>query len=454
MPQCEQSHAPFIIRKLDPVQMANIDIEDFKNVRQHFTTDEWIDLILRSTGMEPNKFDKREKWLHLARLIPLVENNYNYCELGPRSTGKSHIYNEISPNSILISGGQTTVANLFYNMATKQVGLVGMWDCVAFDEVAGIRFKDHDGVQIMKDYMASGSFSRGKENKNASASMVFVGNVNQSIDVLLSTSSLFDPFPTEMSQDTAFLDRFHCYLPGWEIPKYRPDFFTNDYGLISDYLAEILRELRKISYADAYQPFFRFGNQLNQRDTIAVTKTISGLVKLIYPDGNFNKIEIEEIMRFALESRRRIKEQLKKIGGMEFFDVNFSYIDNETFKEEFVSVPEQGGSSMIPEGPGKPGHLYSASVNNTGKIGLYKLETQISAGSGKFDRTGIGSLSPAKETMDSAFKYLIANSKSISNSICAKTNDLSSVPSELMGAFSILFYSSAEDAVFKALGVE
>lgn len=419
----DKQGVPFIIRKLTPVQMPGIDIDELKEARKQFTDEEWIDVVLRSTGMEPDRLTHREKWLHLARLIPLVENNYNFCELGPRGTGKSHIYKEISPNSILVSGGQTTVANLFYNMASKQVGLVGMWDCVAFDEVAGISFKDKDGVQIMKDYMASGSFARGKEEKNASASFAFVGNINQSVDVLLKTSHLFEPFPEAMGTDTAFLDRMHCYLPGWEIPKYKPNFFTDDYGFITDYFSEIMRELRKISYADAYDKYFRLGNQLNQRDTIAVKRTVSGMVKLIHPDGDYTKENIEEILRFALEMRRRVKEQLKKIGGMEFYDVNFSYIDIETFDEEYVPVPEQGGGSLIPEGIGKPGHIYHVARGKSGMLGVYKLETQMIAGSGKFERTGLGSNSEAKEAVDTAYKYLRANSKSISGNISTTTKD-------------------------------
>lgn len=263
---------PITIRKLTPIQMPHIELDELKQGRKAFTKDEWMDVLLRSIGMEPDEFTEREKWLLITRMIALVENNFNFCELGPRSTGKSHLYKEISPNSILVSGGQTTVANLFYNMSRKTVGLVGLWDCVAFDEVAGIRFKDKDGVQIMKDYMASGSFARGKEEKAASASMVFIGNINQSVDVLLKTSSLFDPFPPEMGKDTAFLDRIHCYLPGWEVPKFRPQHFTNDYGFITDYLAEFIRELRKEQYGDALDKYFRLGKNLNQRDTIAVRK--------------------------------------------------------------------------------------------------------------------------------------------------------------------------------------
>lgn len=421
--EADKHRSPFMIRKLTPIQMPSLDFEEVKAARAKFTDDEWIDVVLRSVGMEPVQFNKREKWLHLARLIPLVENNYNFVELGPRGTGKSHVYKEISPNSILVSGGQTTVANLFYNMGTKQVGLVGMWDCVAFDEVAGIKFKDHDGVQIMKDYMASGSFARGKEEKNAYASMIFVGNINQSVDVILKTSHLFEPFPEAMGNDTAFLDRIHCYIPGWEIPKYRPEFFTNDYGFITDYFSEIMRELRKISYADAYTHYFKLGNNLNQRDVIAVKKTVSGLVKLIHPDGRYNRENVEEILRFALEMRRRVKEQQKKIGGMEFYDVNFSYIDNDTFSEEYVPVPEQGGSKLIPEGMSKPGHVYTVGHSKFGMLGVYKLEMQMTAGNGKFEKTGLGTDREAKEAVDTAYRYLKANARGISGSISMTTKD-------------------------------
>ena len=421
--EADKHRTPFMIHKLTPIQMPSLDFDEVKAARARFTDDEWIDVVLRSVGMEPVQFNKREKWLHLARLIPLVENNYNLVELGPRGTGKSHVYKEISPNSILVSGGQTTVANLFYNMGTKQVGLVGMWDCVAFDEVAGIKFKDQDGVQIMKDYMASGSFARGKEEKNAYASMVFVGNINQSVDAILKTSHLFEPFPEAMGNDTAFLDRIHCYIPGWEIPKYRPEFFTNDYGFITDYFSEIMRELRKISYADAYTHYFKLGNNLNQRDVIAVKKTVSGLVKLIHPDGEFDRDSVEEILRFALEMRRRVKEQQKKIGGMEFYDVNFSYIDNDTFSEEYVPVPEQGGSKLIPEGMSKPGHVYTVGHSKSGMLGVYKLEMQMTAGNGKFEKTGIGTDRDAKEAVDTAYRYLKANARAISGSISMNTKD-------------------------------
>ena len=530
----QKNLTPISIRKLTPIQRPHIDIDELKRGHKAFTKDEWLDILLRSIGMEPDEFTEREKWLLLTRMIPLVENNFNLCELGPRSTGKSHLYKEISPNSILISGGQTTVANLFYNMGRKTVGLVGLWDCVAFDEVAGIKFKDKDGIQIMKDYMASGSFARGKEEKAASASMVFVGNINQSVDVLLKTSSLFDPFPPEMGTDTAFLDRLHCYIPGWEIPKFRPEHFTNDYGFITDYLAEFIRVLRKEQYGDALDKYFRLGKNLNQRDTIAVRKIVGGYVKLLYPDGEFTKEQLEEILVFALEMRRRVKEQLKKLGGMEFYDVNFSYIDLDTFEEKFVSVPEQGGGKLIPDGMCNPGQIYTVSRGKSGMIGVFRLESQMLPGSGKFERTGLGSDRDCKESTNTAFHFLKANGKRISGGISTASKDyiinyqdlqgigmtgklalptlialcsialgrptvstlavlgeisisgtilkvdelanslqvcldsgakkvllpitsaadLGTVPPELVGSFNLIFYSSAEDAVFKALGVE
>ena len=530
----DRNGTPISIRKLTPIQMPHVDIEELKQGRKAFTQDEWMDVLLRSIGMEPDTLTYREKWLLLIRMIPLVENNFNLCELGPRSTGKSHLYKEISPNSILVSGGQTTVANLFYNMGRKTVGLVGLWDCVAFDEVAGIRFKDKDGIQIMKDYMASGSFARGKEEKAASASMVFVGNINQSVDVLLKTSSLFDPFPPEMGTDTAFLDRIHCYLPGWEIPKFRPEHFTDDYGFITDYLAEFIRELRKEQYGDALDKYFRLGSNLNQRDTIAVRKMVGGLLKLVYPDGEFTKEQLEEILKLALEMRRRVKEQLKKLGGMEFYDVNFSYIDKDSFEEYYVSVPEQGGGKLIPEGMCNPGQVYTVSQGKSGMIGVFRLESQMLPGNGKFERTGIGSEREAREATNTAFNFLKANAGHISGTISTTTKDyivnyqdlqgigmtsklalptlialasialnkptvsslavlgeisiagtmikvdelanalqvcldsgakkvllpitsaadLGTVPSELIGCFNLIFYQSAEDAVFKALGVE
>lgn len=419
----EQSKSPFNIESLKPIQIANMDIHEFIEARKNFTTSEWIDIILRSIGMEPTKIETRKKWHLLERLVPLIENNYNLVELGPRSTGKSHVYKEISANSILMSGGQTSVANLFYNMTTKKVGLVGYWDVVAFDEVAGMNFKDKDGIQIMKDYMASGSFARGKEQKNANASIVFVGNINQSVSSLLKTAHLFQPFPELMNHDTAFFDRIHYYLPGWEVPKFKPENFTDNFGFIVDYFAEFLREMRKSTYSDNLYKYYKLGNNLNQRDVIAVTKTFSGLMKLIYPDQNATKEEIKEILEYSLEGRRRVKEQLKKMGGVEFFDVNFSYIDNETLAENFVTVPESGGNKLIPEGLLNPGHLFTVSYATGSKIGVYKLELQVVTGSGKYERTGINTNAKAKEAANTAVNYFKANAKSISQIISTKEKD-------------------------------
>ena len=529
----EKLSTPFIIESVTPIQMPNMDIDELIKGRRDFSKEEWIDILIRSIGMEPTQLEEHVKWHMLLRMVPLCENNYNMCELGPRGTGKSHLYKEISPNSILISGGQTTVANLFYNMARRKIGLVGMWDTVAFDEVAGITFKDKDGIQIMKDYMASGSFARGKEEKAASASMVFVGNINQSVDVLLKTSHLFEPFPEAMAYDSAFFDRMHFYLPGWEIPKMRPELLTNSFGFITDYLAEYLREMRKRTFGDSIDKYFRLGNNLNQRDVIAVRKTVSGLIKIIYPHGEFEKEDLEEILRYALVGRRRVKEQLKKIGGMEFYDVHFSYIDNETMREEFISVPEQGSGSLIPEGLGRAGHVYTIGVGDSGMIGIYKIETEVISGSGKFEKTGLGYSREAKESIETAFRYFKANSRNMSSSISTTTKDylmhiqdvngvgmtsslslaaiiamcsgalnkpvqsqlvilgsvsiggtinkvenlantlqvcfdagakkillpmvnagdIALVPPELFAKFQIMFYSTAEDAVFKALGV-
>jgi ATP-dependent Lon protease len=446
-----QSSSPFTIKELKPIQMPNMDMNALMEARQQFTEDEWLDVLLRSTGMEPTHFDTRVKWHLLARLIPFVENNYNVCELGPRGTGKSHVYKECSPNSILVSGGQTTVANLFYNMSRRQVGLVGMWDVVAFDEVAGISFKDKDGVQIMKDYMASGSFARGRDSISASASMVFVGNINHSVETLVKTSHLLSPFPEAMI-DSAFFDRFHAYVPGWEIPKMRPEFFTNQYGLIVDYLAEYMREMRKRTFSDAIDQYYKLGNNLNQRDSIAVRRTVSGLLKLLYPHGDYDKAAVERCLQYALEVRRRVKEQLKKIGGMEFFDVHFSYIDVETLEEQYVSVKEQGGGGLIPEGQAKPGTVYTVSTGATsGHLGLYRLETQATAGNGKLNTSGLGSSSGAKEGLKVAHDYFKANVNRVSTMTKAGDFDLhlhmielhNTGPSKQMTLASFIAYCSA-----------
>jgi ATP-dependent Lon protease len=410
------SPSPFIVSSLKPIQMPNIDMEELFAGRAEFSRDEWMDIMLRSSGLEPTTLSIEAKWHLIARMIPLCENNYNCCELGPRSTGKSHIYKEVSPNSILVSGGKTTVANLFYNMSSRQVGLVGLYDVVAFDEVAGINFPDNDGIQIMKDYMASGSFARGKAEISAQASMVFVGNVNQSIESLVKTSHLLAPFPSAMI-DTAFFDRFHAYIPGWEIPKFSPENFTNNYGFIVDYLAEWLREMRKRSYADAIDRYFSLGNNLKQRDVQAVRKTVSGLLKLLFPDGSFTKEDVRDALVYALRVRRRIKEQLKKIGGMEFYDVHFSYIDRETLEEFFVSVPEQGGSSLISEDILNPGHLYMVSEGDNNMTGIFKLELQAVPGGGKLVRTGVSNASKMTDRIKIAHNYFKANAHRVSGSI-------------------------------------
>lgn len=419
----DRHRMPFKVAALDPIQLPNMDLTQIFDGRRHFTKEEWIDILIRSMGIEPTRLTDIQKWHFIERAVPLVENNYNLCELGPRGTGKSHIYKEISPNSILVSGGQTTVANLFYNMSQKKIGLVGMWDCVAFDEVAGITFKDKDGIQIMKDYMASGSFARGKEEKNANASMVFVGNINQSVEVLLKTSHLFEPFPKEIATDSAFFDRIHFYLPGWEIPKMRPELITDEYGFITDYLSEYFREMRKRTFSDSLDKYFKLGNNLNQRDVIAVRKTVSGLVKLLYPNGEFAKEDLEEILKYALVGRRRVKEQLKKIGGMEFYDVHFSYIDLDTMEENFVSVPENGGGKLIPDGLLKAGHTYFVGRGNSGMIGTYKIEVESSNGHGKLSISGIGTDRESKESINTAYNYFKANKKSISASIQTENID-------------------------------
>ncbi|MBD5304903.1 MAG: protease Lon-related BREX system protein BrxL [Bacteroides sp.] len=401
--------SPFKIISLKPIQMPSTDLEEYVECRKHFSLDEWIEVICRSVGMEPANLDENTRWHLVARMIPFVENNYNICELGPRGTGKSYVYDELSPYSILISGGQTTVANLFYNMGRHTVGLVGMWDVVAFDEVAGINMKDKDGIQIMKGYLANGSFSRGKESINANASMVFIGNINGSIENLVKVSHLLSPFPKDMI-DTAFFDRFHHYLPGWEIPKWKPEHFTDAYGFISDYFSECLREMRKRNFSDAIQKYFRLGKDLNQRDTIAVKKTVSGLLKLLFPDENYGKEDVRACIEYALVGRRRIKEQLKKIGGLEFYDTHFSYIDLGTGEEKFVSTPENGGSTLIPEGELQPGSLYSVAHSpGGGNLGLVRLDLQVMPGNGKFTHTGFGSGSVISDELKEAVNYCRSN---------------------------------------------
>lgn len=441
--------SPFQIETLKPIQMPSTDLQDFIDHRRNFKLDEWIEVICRSVGMEPTNLEPKVRWHLVARMIPFVENNYNICELGPRGTGKSYVYDELSPYSILISGGQTTVANLFYNMGRHTVGLVGTWDVVAFDEVAGINMKDKDGIQIMKGYMANGSFSRGKESINANASMVFVGNINGSIENLVKVSHLLAPFPKEMI-DTAFFDRFHHYLPGWEIPKMRPEFFTDSYGFISDYFSECLRELRKRNFSDAITRYFRLGKDLNQRDVIAVKKTVSGLLKLLFPDGNFGKEDVRLCLEYALVGRRRIKEQLKKLGGLEFYDVHFSYIDLEDGEEHFVATPENGGSALIPEGELQPGSLYGIATQpgGDGNMGLVRLDLQVMSGNGKFTHTGFGSGSVINDELKEAVNYCRSNLSRISQSVHFGENEMHMKATDINGLGTL---SGLELCVFVSL---
>jgi len=401
---------PFVIRDINPIQLSRFGIADVQENRKKFTRDEWIDVLVRSIGLEPKQesLDKRQKMLHISRLIPLVEENFNLIELGPRSTGKSYVFRELSPYSILISGGKTTVAKLFVNLNTGQVGLVGMWDTVAFDEVAGMKFKDSDVIQILKDYMESGSFSRGSEEITADGSIVMNGNINTDIETLRKTSHLFEPMPEDMI-DTALIDRLHLYLPGWEVKKLSPEHFTDHFGLSIDYFSQLLRQFRDYSYADSLDEYYSLGSHLNQRDSRAVRKTISGLVKLIHPDGDYKKDELLEYMEFAMEGRRRIKEQLKRLGGIEFFDTNFSYIDKESQEERYVSVPEEGGSELISPDPLPPGTVYTVGEKEEGQA-LIRIECKAMSGNGKLKITGTNK-TDIKNEIKTARNYIKANSK-------------------------------------------
>ncbi len=400
---------PFVITKVKPIQSATIDIEDLKEKRKNFTRDEWLNIILRSIGMESTHpdLDHRRKMLLISRLISMVENNFNFIELGPRGTGKSFVFREISPFAILLSGGKTSVANLFMHMGTGRVGLVGYWDVVAFDEVAGIAFKDAYGVQIMKDYMELGSFSRGKEEIRAEASMVFNGNIDN-VEEVIETSHLFTPFPLEM-QDAALIDRYHFYLPGWEVQKLKEEYFTSHYGFITDYFSEILRELRKLNFMDVIDKHFKLGQHLNTRDAKAVRKTVSGLLKILHPDGNFTKDELEEYLVFAMEMRRRIKEQLKVLNRQEYWAVDFSYIDYETGEEIRVETPELMifKKRKIELGEPKVGRIYGLAYTGFGGS-IIILEVAAMQGRAKLTMTG-GLRTTIKESIRTAYDYLRAN---------------------------------------------
>lgn len=412
---------PYRIGNLTPIQMPNIDLGDIISKRKSFTTEEWMDLLLRSAGYEPDSLDLRTKLHFIERMVPLVERNYNLCELGPRGTGKSHIYNEVSPYAILLSGGQTTTANLFgrLNASAKKsssldrTGLVGNWDVVAFDEVAGMHFKDMNAIQILKGYMAGGAYARGRESFNGDASMVFEGNINGSVQNVLKTTHLFDPFPPEFNEDSAFFDRIHCYLPGWEVPKMRSDLLTKRYGLITDCLSEFCKGMRKRDYTHHLDDFYRLNGDFNTRDEIGVRKTFSGLMKLLFPDERMSHDDAKMILDYAIEGRRRVKEQLKIMAGIEFMDVNLGYseLDNPA-AVTIVGVPEQSDNSLVPEAPLQAGHVFGIGRSIEGKHAVYKLENKAIAGSCHFQSEGIGSRG-ARESIDAAWNYFVNNANRV-----------------------------------------
>ncbi|NQT68695.1 MAG: protease Lon-related BREX system protein BrxL [Desulfobacteraceae bacterium] len=396
--------SPFWIEQITPIQLANFNLDEYREDRSRFNSEEWVDLLIRSVGLEPTQFDRRLKLLFLLRLVPLCEANYNLVELGPRGTGKSFAYQELSPYSILLTG-PTTVANLFYNIASGKMGLVGLWDAVGFDEVADLQKMPKEVVTTLKTYCESGSFARGKESLSGQASIAMFGNTNQPVEVMVRSSHLFMPMPDVIRDDLAFLDRIHCYLPGWEVPKMRMEFFTDHYGFVVDYLAEAMRVLRRHNYTELVDKYFSFGKHLNARDVKAVRKSVSGLVKLIYPEGEVTRDEMAELLSLALESRRRVKEQLKKIGAFEYHQTSFSYRDKETTEETYVGVPEEGGRNLIATDPLAPGCLYTASVNPEGKVGLYRIEVGVSSGTGKLKLAG-GLQNQMKESVQRAFAFL------------------------------------------------
>ncbi len=445
----ESKARPFYITEIRPIQIAAFDLQEYTAGREQFTTDEWLDLLIRSIGFEPSFFSKRVKLLMLMRLVPMVERNYNLIELGPRGTGKSYVFRDLSPYSILISGGKTTVANLFYNMSSRQVGLVGLWDVIAFDEVAGLQFADKTAIQIMKDYMESGSFSRGREELIADASMVFNGNINQPVDVLLKTSTLLQPLPEEM-QDMALIDRLHFYLPGWEMPKMRNEFFTNHYGFIVDYLAEVMRELRRKTYIPFLDQHFSLGSHLNTRDVRATRRTVSGLLKLLHPSGESTEPELEEYLELALEGRRRVKEQLKKMGAFEYYQTSFSYINSQTMEERFVGVPEEGGQHLISQDPPPPGSVYGVALTEANTVFMSRIEIGRMSGNGKLRISGDPSRL-VRQSITTAFDYAKANRRTLGIEQNIETDDYhvqivdlshGKESAELGVAFFVSLYSS------------
>ena len=396
--------SPFWIDSMKPIQLASFDLEEYRNGRREFSTDEWIDLLVRSIGLEPTNFDKRLKLLFLTRLIPLCEQNFNLIELGPRGTGKSYAFQELSPYVILLTG-PTTVANLFYNMASGKMGLVGLWDSIAFDEVADLQKMPKEVVTTLKTYCESGTFARGKDALTGAASIAMFGNTNQPVEIMVRSSHLFAPMPDVIREDMAFLDRLHFYLPGWEVPKMRMEFFTNDYGFVVDYLAEALRELRRHNFTEIVDRYFSLGSHLNARDVKAVRKTVAGMIKLIHPTGEVSKDDLAEIVELAVEGRRRVKEQLKKMGSFEYHQTSFSYIDTETREERYVGVPEEGGRDLISTDPLAPGSVYAGSVDDQGRAGLHRLEVGCSPGTGKLKVAG-GIDNNMRESIQRAFAYM------------------------------------------------
>ena len=409
--------SPFVISSLKPIQMPNLDLDEIKDARPNFTKDEWVTLLLRSAGYEPDELIEKEKLHYLLRFVPFIQRNYNLVELGPRGTGKSHVYSELSPYSILMSSGTTTVSNMFYNMASRRVGLVGNWDCIAFDEVAGITQASGDMVQIMKNYMANGSFARGTDTISSDASIAFEGNTFRSVADMMRTTNLFEPFPETFNNDSAFFDRIHAYLPGWETPKLRSSLFTKRYGLISDCFSEFCHAMRKYDFTNSFAEYFSLNSQFNTRDTIAVGRTFSGLAKLIYPDERMTKEEVREILEYAIECRRRVKEQLRKMTPAEFSDVKLGYIDLETGEEHIVALPEVANGTLIFDGLEMPGYVYGIgkSVNNA--LGVYRLENKLISGSGNLsfkNVEGLGhSTKSVRDGITAAFNYFGENAKKI-----------------------------------------
>lgn len=427
---------PFVVKEIRPIQLSSFDNSKVSNKRKEFSKEEWKKLLLRSAGYEPYSegLDDRKLNLLLCRLIPLVEANFNMVELGPRSSGKSYIYKEITPYAILISGGQGSVAQLFVNNTSGRVGAVGLWDAICFDESTDKLFKDKDAIPLMKDYMESGSFSRAKGGEiSGSASIILNGNINQPVETVLQTSHLFSPLSDEVNHDTAFLDRINLFLPGWEITKFSPQNFTKHFGYSTDFFSEVLKSQRKTTYYDALDKYFSLGSHLKQRDSKSVRRIISGFVKLLHPDGEYSKEDIREYLIIAMEMRRRVKEQLKRIGGMEFWDTNFSYIDKESQEEIFVGLPEEKGSSLIEANPLAPGVCYTATSDGDTNS-LIKIEVVALKGSGKLNVTGTSS-TEVKENIKNTFNYIRANEKTILNEQHSLANyDLNIQVSNIMGA--------------------